>query len=58
MIWFIHIVVCCNCTDIVCNSWLDNGVCGVVCISASLLTEGMVNTINVDECGNRVIENP
>lgn len=53
MIWFIHIL--CSCTDIVCKSWLDNGVCGIVFMGVRLLIEGMVDTISVDECENRVI---
>lgn len=26
MIWFIHIMVCCSCSDMVCRSWFDKGV--------------------------------
>lgn len=57
LVWFIHIMVYCSYSAIICNSWLDNRVCGMRFIGVRLSIEG-TTTIGLVECRNKVIENP
>lgn len=57
MIWFIHIMVFCSCSDVVCRFWFDKGVGRTVFVGVELLAKGMLDIIWVEGSRNKVIGN-